>query len=345
MPIFNNEKEIETVTEFNYLGVTFTKNGKFKLAKQKNIEKATKAMYEVIRRGKRHNLSIECLLDLFDKIVKPILLYGCEVWGFSDNYVIEKIHLKFCKLILHLKQSTPNFMIYGELGRFPLYIDIKTRVISYWCKLLTGKASKLSAISYKLLHSFFCNGNISAPWVKFAKDILDNCGLSNVWTFQNINFNTEWVIAYVKLRLRDHFLQEWNSNLENSPKALNYRLYKQIFEFENYFNILENKDIFTFCKFRTTNTKLPIETGRWNNIARENRKCQLCQENQIGDEFHYIMRCSYFHDKRESCIEKRYLTRINVLKFKEIISSKTQSKLRKLCQLIRNINSSLLPPG
>ena len=54
--------------------------------------------------------------------------------------------------------------------------------------------------------------------------------------------------------------------------------------------------------------------------------------------------CSYFHDKRESCIEIRYLTRINVFKFKEIISSKTQSKLRKLCQLIRNINSSLLPP-
>ena len=236
-------------------------------------------------------------------------------------------------------------MIYVELGRFPLYIDIKTRVISYWCKLLTGKASKLSAISYKFLHGFFCNGNISAPWVKFVKDILDKCGLSNVWTFQSVNFNNEWVIAYVKLRLRDNFLQEWNSNLENSPKALNYRLYKQIFQFENYFNILENKDIFTFCKFRTTNTKLPIATGRWNNIARENRKCQLCQENQIGDEFHYIMRCSYFHDKRESCSEKRYVTRINVLKSKEIISSKAQSKLRKLCQLIRNINSSLLPPG
>ena len=95
------------------------------LAKQKYIEKATKAMYEVIRRGKRHNLSIEWLLDLFDKIVKPILLYGCEVWEFSDNYVIEKNHLKFCKLILHLKQSAPIFMIYGVLGPFPLYIDIE----------------------------------------------------------------------------------------------------------------------------------------------------------------------------------------------------------------------------
>ena len=120
------KKEIETVTEFNYLiGVTFTKNGKIKLAKQKNIEKATKPCMKLSEGVKRHNLSIEYLLDLFDKIVKPILLYGCEVWGFSDNYIIEQIHLKFCKLILHLKQSTPNFMIYGELGRFSLYIDIK----------------------------------------------------------------------------------------------------------------------------------------------------------------------------------------------------------------------------
>jgi hypothetical protein len=39
------------VTEFNYLDVTFTNNGKFKLTKQKNIETATKAIYEVIRRG------------------------------------------------------------------------------------------------------------------------------------------------------------------------------------------------------------------------------------------------------------------------------------------------------
>jgi hypothetical protein len=51
------KKEIETVTEFNYLGVTLSKNGKYKLAKQKNIEKATKAMYEVIRRGISYNLA------------------------------------------------------------------------------------------------------------------------------------------------------------------------------------------------------------------------------------------------------------------------------------------------
>jgi hypothetical protein len=52
-------------------------------------------------------------------MIKPIVLYGCGVWGFSNNDIIEKVHLKFCKLLLHLKSSTPSYMIYGELGRYP----------------------------------------------------------------------------------------------------------------------------------------------------------------------------------------------------------------------------------
>jgi hypothetical protein len=33
-------------------------------------------------------------------------------------------------------------MIYGELGRYPLEIDIKRRIISFWAKLLSGKELK-----------------------------------------------------------------------------------------------------------------------------------------------------------------------------------------------------------
>jgi hypothetical protein len=42
-------------------------------------------MYEVIKMGRKHNLSLSCQLDLFDKLVKPILLYGSEIWGFGNN--------------------------------------------------------------------------------------------------------------------------------------------------------------------------------------------------------------------------------------------------------------------
>jgi hypothetical protein len=38
-------------------------------------------------------------------------------------------------------------MIYGELGLFPIEIDVKLRMISYWTRLLTGKETKLSYLS------------------------------------------------------------------------------------------------------------------------------------------------------------------------------------------------------
>jgi hypothetical protein len=65
-------------------------------------------MYEVLKIERMYKLSIKCLLVLFYKMNKPILLYGCEVWGFSNNDILEKKHLKFCKILLKLKTSTPR---------------------------------------------------------------------------------------------------------------------------------------------------------------------------------------------------------------------------------------------
>jgi len=48
----------------------------------------------------------------------------------------------FCKLILHLKQSTPNLMVYGELGRYSISVIMKVRMIRFWCRILTGKEFK-----------------------------------------------------------------------------------------------------------------------------------------------------------------------------------------------------------
>ena len=58
-------------------------------------------------------------LDLFDKVVLPVLLYSCEKWGYENIDVIERVHVRFLKHILNLKSSTCSFMVYGETGRFP----------------------------------------------------------------------------------------------------------------------------------------------------------------------------------------------------------------------------------
>jgi hypothetical protein len=40
-------------------------------------------MYEVLKRGRIHSLSVECQLQLFDKIVKPMLNVSIG-WTFGD---------------------------------------------------------------------------------------------------------------------------------------------------------------------------------------------------------------------------------------------------------------------
>jgi len=43
-------------------------------------------------------------------------------------------------------------MIYGELGRYPLQRDIKSRIISFWARIFSGKELKLSKIIYNLCY-------------------------------------------------------------------------------------------------------------------------------------------------------------------------------------------------
>jgi hypothetical protein len=56
--------------------------------------------------------------------------------------------------------------------------------------------------------------------------------------------------------------------MENSPKGDNYKLFKHDLKFEDYLDVLDDKDKFLLVKFRTSNHRLPIEVGRWRNIKK-----------------------------------------------------------------------------
>ena len=95
----------------------------------------------------------------------------------------------------------------------------------------------------------------------------------------------------MQVRLQDQLRQFWLSTLDDSPKGLTYRIFKQTLEYQSYFNILKDKDLTSLCKFRTTNHKLPTECGCWCNIQREDIICTLGSKIEIGDEFHYMFPC------------------------------------------------------
>ena len=127
---YNNEQH-EVVNDFNYLGIAFNYTGTFILNQEALADKGLKALNVLLANTRQYDFNFKTLCQLFDSFVGSILSYGCEVWGFTKSKELERIHLKFCKLILKVKTSTSNAGIYGELGRYPLYLFRYVRIIRY----------------------------------------------------------------------------------------------------------------------------------------------------------------------------------------------------------------------
>lgn len=70
---------------------------------------------------------------------------------------IERIHLKFCKQILHVKSSTNHVAVYSELGRLPMYLNQLIRVVKFWLKLIDSKNCILQNV-YQYLCDECLNG-------------------------------------------------------------------------------------------------------------------------------------------------------------------------------------------
>ena len=87
--------KLEIVSEFIYVGTMFQRTGSFKKNKINLADKASKAMHNNLIKGRVHNLSVSCQLDLFDKIIIPMLTYGSEICGYENIDISEKLHVKF----------------------------------------------------------------------------------------------------------------------------------------------------------------------------------------------------------------------------------------------------------
>lgn len=328
-------KTLEIVNEYKYLGVLLARSGSFLKAKKYIVDQANMALFSLMRKTRVLNLPIEMQVDLFNKTIKPILLYGCELWGFGNLDTIERVQLKFLKQILNLKKSTPSIMVYGELGVYPLSIDIQTRVVSFWTKLNDKGINYIATLMYKIIYTLNEQGKLKSRWLDGTKNLICVNGYSNVWHLHN-DINASWFIKSFKQKLKDQYLQSWGSLVDKSSSGINYRMYKENFQINSYFSFLSNKKCQILTAFRTRNHRLPIEVGRWSGTPMNERVCWFCN-NEIGDEFHYVLTCRYFNEERRKYIKPFYRTHPNAVKFKLLMNHSNKFIITNLCSFVEII--------
>ena len=139
-------------------------NGRFSKAISKQVCQARRAMFSVLGKIKKLNLSVDIACELFDSLVLPIALYGSEVWGFES--------------------ITQDVLFMGRLGKYKLASTVNMKMIHFWCRLLSGKQTKLSCTLYRLLKKMHEDGEnlFHSKWIAKVKSILESSGLGNVWS-------------------------------------------------------------------------------------------------------------------------------------------------------------------
>ena len=134
-----NSKFIEEVKEYKYLGniissIKQPQQDPFTRSYAFLCDQARKALFSMTCKIKTiGHLPPEIMFNLFDALIKPILTYGSDVWGFRSTLwgTVDKVFLQFSRCILHVKGTTSNIITVGECGRLPPSTSCQISALRY----------------------------------------------------------------------------------------------------------------------------------------------------------------------------------------------------------------------
>ena len=292
--------DIEIVNKYCYLGIIFSASGSFTNACDALFDKALKAFYKFKQLHPQNNAKLAA--RLFDALVVPILTYAGVVWGplyahkiSTDNFFttcndspIERLNVKLCKYLLGVHKKSTNNAVRGELGRYPLLINVLENSVRYYTRILNASSDSL---------------------VKLSCSDREICLYEKSWISIISKLRATFGQNTMKAHMLDLYKENWESlmnSFSNDPdsKLRTYAKYKKYFCTENYVLQFPQSIRRNLTKLRISAHTLAIETGRYTKPLKTpivKRTCFHC--NQIEDEFHLIFNCELYAAERSKLSE------------------------------------------
>ena len=312
MEFYFDNKKLEVVDVYKYLGTLFFRNLNFRTNLEVIVQKANKASFLFWRYvGRFRNMKISEVLNLYRMMIMPILLYNCEIWGPSTpqhviDDTVEIFHRKMLRRILGVGRRCPTAAVYCETGEFPLSMEIKLRTFKFilQSKLLSEKKNCWTAFKHIM--------TLDCTYRQFVLKLFqEEMGLD----FNSFLIDEEIVsvdsFPQIMDRAKETLAQTYCSSLvQEVKKNVKLGFYDLInggrwFGFKPYLDELPNKFArAALARFRCGNHRLQMEVGRWKKIPRAYRICRFCNSREIENEGHVLMECPFFEASRKQMFGK-----------------------------------------
>ena len=220
-----------------------------------------------------------------------------------SKHIAENLQFKYLKTKEHQTGLR-------ETGRFPIIIKVFISMIKYTFHLLNTSSNIVCAALSTNIH---LSQNGYNYWFRYIERIFKFCGLDHLL------YTPDTMEIYIQLgklakTLKSLFLNKWSNDkihFKKTGSKISLLLdLKDKFEISEYLTKSKvAKHRIAISKIRINAHKFPIETGRYEQISRENRKCPFgCA--LLGDELHYILTCKH---PFLTDIRRPYIAEINKL--------------------------------
>ena len=286
--------KLEVATQYKYLGVTLSTKLCTNTILSDLVTRAKAASIQILRSLRKLTVvTPDVLFRIFDAQVQPILLYGSEIWGNYECKRIETVHMFVMKWFLNVAARTPNVMIYGDTGRYPLGINTQLRLVKYWLKLLKMDHDRYPHQVYTaMLNSVDSHFN----WATGVKSILRKYDFEREWDSQLVQNETSFLKS-LKNRIIEKYRNDWRNSIQSSVRYSFYKLVKVDHSTEPYLYALD-KRVFrdALIRFRMGISDLFVHKYRYSTFPFVNL-CPLCMEKE-EDEVHFLLYCPATNDIR-----------------------------------------------
>eukprot|EP00745_Piridium_sociabile_P017375 TRINITY_DN26146_c0_g1_i13.p1 TRINITY_DN26146_c0_g1~~TRINITY_DN26146_c0_g1_i13.p1 ORF type:complete len:408 (-),score=12.07 TRINITY_DN26146_c0_g1_i13:7-1098(-) len=326
---FYGNSNIYVVNAYKYLGIYFSTKLSFTFTCQDLVNRGKRAVMSIFSVLYRfENESVDLFFKLFDAQIQPIVQYGAEIWGFEKGHEIEKLHLFAMKRFLHVNRRTPNDLVYGELGRYPIYVNSYMKCIKYWLKLVRMSDNRLPAKAYRLLYDLDMRGKIT--WASYVRKCLYSYGFAFVWIDQGVGCINSFLSCF-KQRIIDCRWQDWDNHMQNSERFSLFRMLKtnHLVKVEPYLALNMNKFIrYTLTKFRFGVSDIAVHRQRYVQRVGD-LVCPMCRSAK-EDELHFVFLCPVLSDLRQQYIPLKYYRYPSLFRLVLLLSSRNELIIKNL---------------